>query len=243
MTTSETTTTLHALAAHPFPALTAIAPALRPRYGVRDTIDDNSSVALTFDDGPDPAGTVAMLKVLDDHAIRATFFVTGEQVRDHPEVARETLAAGHQVAMHGDRHRNLLRVLPRALAEDLRRAEATLEDLLGVRPTAYRPPYGVLNAAALRLARARGWETVLWTRWGRDWRRRATPASITTELTRDLRGGEILLLHDADRYAAPGSWRATAAALPAIADRVRAQGLDFAAAGLGHRATTVDPRP
>lgn len=225
--TTDDDITFGSLAAHPLPALTAIVPRLRPRYAVRDRLDDPFRVALTFDDGPDPRGTAAALKALAALGVTATFFVCGEQVRANPEAARETVAAGHRIGVHGDRHRNLLRVSPWGLREDLRRAEATIADTLGVRPRVYRPPYGVLNAAALRLARVHGWETVLWTRWGRDWRRRATPTSITTEVTRDLRGGEILLLHDADRYSAAGSWRATVIALPAIVDRVRSGGLEF----------------
>jgi peptidoglycan-N-acetylglucosamine deacetylase len=228
MTTEDIILPLRSYVTHPFPALTSVLPALRPHYDIRDRLDDPHHVALTFDDGPDPRGTPAALKVLDTYNIIATFFVTGEQVRDHPSIARETLAAGHHIGLHGDRHRNLLRVGPRALADDLRRAATTIADTLGVAPTVYRPPYGVLSAAALRLARAHAWETILWTRWGRDWRRRATPTSIATELTRDLQGGEILLLHDADRYSAPGSWRATVIALPAIAERIRARGLEFA---------------
>jgi peptidoglycan-N-acetylglucosamine deacetylase len=217
-----------AAAVHAAPALCALAPALRRRLGVRDRIDDPRAVALTFDDGPDLQGTPAILEVLAAHDVRATFFVCGEQVRRAPGLAAAVADAGHELAVHGDRHRNLLRVGPRALACDLADAEASIVAATGRTPRLYRPPYGVLNAAALLLARRHGWEPVLWTRWGRDWRAGATPGGVAAELTDGLRGGEILLLHDADRYAAPRSWATTAAALPEVIARVRAQGLRFA---------------
>jgi peptidoglycan/xylan/chitin deacetylase (PgdA/CDA1 family) len=213
--------------AHPLPALAAVMPAMRRTLGVRDRLDDRGRVALTFDDGPGAEGTPAVLDALAAQGVTATFFVTGEQVRDHPAIARDIVAGGHAVGVHGDRHRNLLRVGPRALRRDLDRAAASIADLTGVVPILYRPPYGVLNATALAVCRERSWEPVLWSRWGRDWRARATPAGVAREVTRDLAGGEILLLHDADRYSAPGSWRTTLAALPAIVAAVRTRGLDF----------------
>ena len=100
------------------------------------------------------------------------------------------------------------------MREDIARADATIADATGLAPRLYRPPYGVLNASALRLARAHGWRTLLWSEWGRDWEARATPASIAERVTQGAGEGSVLLLHDADDYSAPGSWRRTAGALP-----------------------------
>ena len=86
----------------------------------------------------------------------------------------------------------------------------------GRSPELYSPPYGILNAAALRLARARGWRTLLWSHWGRDWEARATPASIAARVTAGAGEGAVLLLHDGDDYSATDSWRRTAAALPRV---------------------------
>jgi peptidoglycan/xylan/chitin deacetylase (PgdA/CDA1 family) len=212
-------------AAHAAPALAVHAPQLRARLGIRDRVEDRCAVVLTFDDGPEPGGTPAVLDTLATAGALATFFVTGEQVRAHPSVAREIQAAGHEVALHGDRHRNLLRIGPRTLRDDLLRGQATIAEATGRAPRLYRPPYGIFSWSALELARRNAWEPVLWTRWGHDWRARATPQGVAAEVTRDLAGGEILLLHDADRYSAPGSWRTTAAALPRILDALDAQGL------------------
>src|SRR5205085_2094620 len=111
----------------------------------------------------------------------ATFFLVGEQVRRAPALASEIAAAGHAVAIHCDRHRNLLRLAPWQLRDDLDRAEDAIATAAGTSVPVYRPPYGVLNAAALRHAAARGWAVALWSRWGRDWRAGATAATIARE--------------------------------------------------------------
>ena len=89
----------------------------------------------------------------------------------------------------------------------------------------YRPPYGIFSAVGLRAIRGRGWRPVLWSRWGRDWKARATPASIARRATADVGAGDVLLLHDADYYSARGSWVRTAAALPMILEELEARGL------------------
>jgi peptidoglycan/xylan/chitin deacetylase (PgdA/CDA1 family) len=130
------------------------------------------------------------------------------------------------IGLHCDRHRNLLRLAPPQVRADLDRAQATIEDLTGRSPVLYRPPYGLLNASALRLARRRGWRTMLWSDWGRDWEPQATAASIASRVTEDASEGAVLLLHDADDYGSPGSWRRTAEALPLVLERLAERGLE-----------------
>jgi peptidoglycan/xylan/chitin deacetylase (PgdA/CDA1 family) len=181
---------------------------------------------LTFDDGPHPQGTPAVLRALAAQHARATFFLVGEQVQRHPSVAAEIVVAGHVVAVHGYRHRNLLRIPPRAARADLDRAVGAIADATGAPPAPlHRPPYGIYSAAALREVRTRGWTPLLWSRWGRDWRRRATAGSVAADAARDLRSGDVILLHDADHYSAPGCWRATAEALPRILEAIDRAGL------------------
>jgi peptidoglycan/xylan/chitin deacetylase (PgdA/CDA1 family) len=201
-------------------------PTLRAALGVEDRTATGAGWALTFDDGPHAQGTPAVLDVLADRAVRATFFLVGEQVLRNPLVAAEIVAAGHGIGLHCHRHRNLLRLAPWQVREDLARAQAAIEDATGVSPALYRPPYGILNATALRLARAAGRRTLLWTHWGRDWEARATPESIAARVTDDVEEGSILLLHDADDYSAPGSWRRTALALPRVLDTLADSGLE-----------------
>ncbi len=207
------------------PGLAAAVPALRAPLGVEDCTAGGSGYALTFDDGPHAQGTPAMLELLAQERVPATFFLVGEQVQRNPSLAREILAAGHEIGLHCHRHRNLLRLAPFQVRDDIDRAAAIIEDATGLTPALYRPPYGVLNASALHLANTRGWRTLLWGHWGRDWERKATAESIAALVTTGAGEGSVLLLHDADDYSAEGSWRRTAAALPQVLQTLAARGL------------------
>jgi peptidoglycan-N-acetylglucosamine deacetylase len=175
-----------------------------------------SDVALTFDDGPHPEGTPAILEILAAHNALATFFVIGEQVRRRPELLRRMLDEGHAVALHGDRHRLQLRLGARMLRDDIERGVAAIEDAIGATPTRHRPPYGQYSPLGLRVVRERGLEPLLWASWGKDWRRLTTPSRIARRVLRGLRAGDVILLHDADFYSSSGSHERTARALELI---------------------------
>ena len=144
--------------------------------------------------------------------------MVGEQVERYPSLAAEVAGAGHEIALHGYRHRNQMRVTPRWLADDLRRGAAAIADATGAEPTRYRPPYGIFTPAGLALTRS--YDRLLWSKWGRDWRGRTTAAEIARLATRDLSAGDVILLHDADWYSAPGSHTRTAAALPMVLEKL-----------------------
>ncbi|HEX3510053.1 MAG TPA: polysaccharide deacetylase family protein [Solirubrobacteraceae bacterium] len=218
--------TAAAAAAYLLPGLAGAVRALRAPLGIEDRTASGTGFALTFDDGPHARGTPAVLETLASTGVRATFFLVGEQVRRNPGIARELVAAGHQIGLHCDRHRNLLRLAPWQVGDDLARALDSIGEATGEAPALYRPPYGVANAAALRIAARSGWRTLLWTHWGRDWEARATPDSIAAHVTDGAGEGSVLLLHDADDYSAPGSWERTAAALPRVLDVLHERGLD-----------------
>jgi peptidoglycan-N-acetylglucosamine deacetylase len=175
-------------------------------------------VALTFDDGPDPRSTPYFLRLLAARGVHATFFLLGDAARHSPGLVRDMVAAGHEIAVHGWRHRPLLLRGPRATRDDLARARDTVGDILGRPPALFRPPYGVMTTSAHLAARRLGLTPVLWTCWGEDWTSRATPHTVHRTVTTDLRGGGTILLHDSDRTSAPGSWRATLGAVPRILD-------------------------
>jgi peptidoglycan/xylan/chitin deacetylase (PgdA/CDA1 family) len=198
----------------------------RSLLGLRASVDRPATVALTFDDGPHPEGTPAVLERLAEAGARATFFLLGEQVELRRSLVGEIVAAGHEVALHGHTHRGHLRLAPRALREDLRRGAAVVSEAAGRAPRLHRPPYGRYSAVSLVLVRRAGLEPLLWSRHGRDWSARASDRSIAERLGSGLRPGEVLLLHDADHYAAPGSWRRTAAALPRVLEALGRAGLE-----------------
>src|SRR5262245_55709368 len=138
------------------PALAPIVPGIASALGLPRRADLPGGVAVTFDDGPHREGTPAVLAALERGGATATFFLCGEQVeRDSGPVA-EIRAAGHTVAVHGHRHRNVLRLPPRTFVEDLERGIAAIEDAVGIRPVLYRPPYGIFSYPAIAEVRARG---------------------------------------------------------------------------------------
>jgi peptidoglycan/xylan/chitin deacetylase (PgdA/CDA1 family) len=212
---------------HAGPALAPIVPRLGPALGIEMRRGDDG-VALTFDDGPHPQGTPAMLDVLRGRGATATFFLVGEQVERYPTLAAEIVAAGHEVELHCFRHRNNLRLGPRSFLEDAERGRAAIEGASGQAVACYRPPYGIFSAVTLRAVQRRGWRPVLWSRWGRDWGRSATAESIARRASAGIGAGDVVLLHDADYYNARGSWVRTAAALPLILDEIEACGLKTA---------------
>lgn len=210
--------------------LTTLAPVMSSaaaRVGLARTLPEGSGgVALTFDDGPHPEGTPAMLEILAAAGARAAFFLVGEQVQRRPELAARVAAEGHLVALHGHRHRLQLRLGRSAVADDLRRGAAAIEDATGEQVRLHRPPYGIYSPAGLERAREEGLDPLLWSRWGKDWRRFTTPDRIAARATRLVSAGDVILLHDADYYSAKDSYRRTAEALPAIITELKQRGLD-----------------
>jgi peptidoglycan/xylan/chitin deacetylase (PgdA/CDA1 family) len=213
------------LAGHALPSVAPLVPELAAALRIPTRLTDPGAVAITFDDGPDPEGTAPVLAVLDRERVAATFFLVGEQVRRNPSLAAEIVAAGHSVQLHGDRHRNQLRLTPGQIRADLQRGAEAIEQATGRATIFYRPPYGIFSALGLRAVNRSRYEPLLWSRWGRDWRGRASGASVAADATRGLVGGDVILLHDADHYSDPECWRVTASALSRIIEAVRDQGL------------------
>jgi peptidoglycan-N-acetylglucosamine deacetylase len=209
-------------------ALAPVLPWVASRAGIMRRQEGAAGVALSFDDGPHPQGTPLVLEILREAGASATFFLTGEQVERRPALVAEIVAAGHRVELHCHRHRNALRLSGRQFAEDAERGRAAIEEAGGQAIADHRPPYGIYSAAALRTVRRRGWRPVLWSKWGKDWRGSATARSIARRATDSIGAGDIVLLHDADYYSAPGSWARTVAALPIIVEELGSRGLKIA---------------
>ena len=191
--------------------------------GIARTLPGAAGVALTFDDGPHPEGTPAILDILDAEQIKATFFVVGEQVQKRPALAAEILRRGHVVALHCYRHRPQPALSAQAVEADLARGTAAIEDATAQTPHWHRPPYGLYSPAGLAAARRRELRPILWSKWGKDWRRLTTPQRIAARAGRRLGPGDVILLHDADFYSSKGSHERTAAALELLVRELKHQ--------------------
>ena len=183
-----------------------------------------SGACLTFDDGPDPDSTPAVLSALDTIGAKATFFMVGEQVDAHPDLAAEVAARGHDVQLHCYHHTHHERLEdPRA---DVARALITIQSRTGARPTLQRPPYGRFTRQTHAIGAQAGLQPVYWSAWGEDWEA-LTPDRIVDFVTRDLEPGVVILLHDSPRYGHRPSARATADAIPLIAEQAAQRDLTF----------------
>ena len=179
-------------------------------------------VAVTFDDGPDPDATPDVLDALDSAGMKATFFLVGEQVEAHPDLAREVAERGHEIAAHCFDHEAHERLVDPV--GDLRRTLDSIERVTGARPSLQRPPYGRFSPASHTACLRAGLQPVYWSAWGDDWEA-IGPDRIADLVTRDLSDGLVILLHDSARYAHRPSARATAAAIPLIAAALADAGL------------------
>lgn len=181
-------------------------------------------IALTFDDGPNPESTPAILDALDRLRMRATFFMLGAEVERAPGLAAEVVSAGHEAAVHGNTHKSHMIRTPWDLLDDARRARDTIAAATGKVPIWFRPPYGAVSGGSIFASRMLRMRMVLWTTWGKDWTPDATPEGVMNHLDLRLRAGGTVLLHDSSHLSAPGSWRAAQGALTLLAERCAAEG-------------------
>jgi peptidoglycan/xylan/chitin deacetylase (PgdA/CDA1 family) len=212
-----------AVVAHGLPGVTAIHGVRRRWFPGLSGVGRPDHVALTFDDGPDPASTPRFLDALDACGVRATFFLLGRMVERAPGLAREIADAGHEIGVHGWGHRSPLLTL--SYHGELRRARDTIAEATGTAPAFFRPPNGVLSAGALLAAGRLGLRPVLWTADGRDWSADTDAESVAATIGTRLAGGGTVLLHDSDCTSAPGSWRSALGALPLVLGECERRGL------------------
>jgi peptidoglycan-N-acetylglucosamine deacetylase len=183
-------------------------------------------VALTFDDGPNPDATPAILDALASRDVRATFFVLGRHAEQWPEVVRRTADEGHQLGNHGYFHRKLHLKSPGYVRRDLELGTNAIESASGVRPRLFRAPHGFRSPWVTSIARSLGQRTVGWSLGVWDSARPGTDV-IADRVVHGVREGSILLLHDGDGYDPRGDRKQTAQAVPLIVDRLRDEGYRF----------------
>jgi peptidoglycan/xylan/chitin deacetylase (PgdA/CDA1 family) len=182
-------------------------------------------VALTIDDGPDPAITPAVLDLLDAHRARATFFCIGRHAERHAALCREIVRRGHSVQNHSHRHSHRFSLLgPGAIRREVLQAQDTLAQVTGQPPRYFRAPAGLRNLFLAPVLHELDLQLVAWTRRGFDTARR-DPAGVLQRLTHTLAAGDILLLHDHNTALAASGQPVTLEVLPALLQRFEQDGL------------------
>lgn len=187
---------------------------------------DPYALALTFDDGPNPSITPALLDLLDRHEARATFFLIGRYAAAEPSLVREIAARGHTIGNHTQTHPNLAFVSSANLNKELQECDDAIAGVLGRQPPWMRPPFGARSPILHSVVRQRGGAgVVMWSKWARDWTPQQS-APVIRRLAR-VRGGDILLLHDGDHRVPRGDRRHTVDALAHWLPRWKDTGLRF----------------
>jgi len=189
-----------------------------------ETVPAGAGAVLTFDDGPDPEGTPPVLEALSAAGARATFFVLGRHVAEQPQLAREIVAQGHEVALHGMEHRRHDQLSEAEAEAELSAGIAAIDDAGIETPAWYRPPFGASSPVLAALCRRLGLGLAYWSAWGQDWEQ-CPAAEIAALVERDLEPGAIVLLHDSARYAQRATATATAGAVAPIAAAAGERGL------------------
>jgi peptidoglycan/xylan/chitin deacetylase (PgdA/CDA1 family) len=152
-------------------------------------------LALTYDDGPNDPHTSRLLEVLAKHDVPATFFLIGRYVQQRPDIVRQIVKAGHVVGNHTFTHPLLTFKSAAEIRKELSECRAALQDAIGEHSNLFRPPFGGRRPAVLRIARELGLAPVMWNVTGYDWN--APPAAVIEQkVSKQIRGGDVILLHD-----------------------------------------------
>jgi peptidoglycan/xylan/chitin deacetylase (PgdA/CDA1 family) len=203
--------------------------------------DSPRKLAITFDDGPNPAITPKLLDLFDRYNAKATFFLIGKFVRECPELVKETVARGHVVGNHTETHLNLFRLSPMQVRVELRLCHDAISHAAGAPPKWFRPPFGLRNPWVIPAARELGYQTVMWTLIPGDWREKPAEwliermqpiahhaqQSLGNESSPASGTGDVLCLHDGTHRQLNGDRTRTLAALEHWLPRWRDLGLEF----------------
>jgi peptidoglycan/xylan/chitin deacetylase (PgdA/CDA1 family) len=211
------------------PAAAAVAPAAaltaplakkavaNNRISVSQCNVDGPFAAITFDDGPHGSQTPRLLKMLKERGIRSTFFVVGQCVAANPEIAKQIVAEGHEIASHSWSHPLLSKMGEEGVRDQLQRTHDVIRQETGVTPTLMRPPFGGFTATQRAWAHGVwGYQCILWDVDSYDWKHRS-PAKTQSIILATSRPGSIILCHDIHKT--------TIDAMPATLDGLLAKGL------------------
>jgi len=194
-------------------------------HGVRGS----KQIALTFDDGPNDPHTLKLLDTLAKHDVRATFFMIGGYVRQRPDIARAVAEAGHEIGNHTFTHSLLILKSAAETRTELIDCGHALQDAIGEHSNLFRPPFGGRRPATLGVAGELGLKTLMWNVTGYDWN--APPAeTIEKKVARQMRGGDVILLHDGSHRGMGADRTQTVIATENLIRQYRDQGYAFVTA-------------
>jgi peptidoglycan/xylan/chitin deacetylase (PgdA/CDA1 family) len=183
-------------------------------------------LALTYDDGPNHPHTLRLLEVLARHNVHATFFLIGRYVQQRPDLAREIAQAGHVVGNHTFTHPALIFKSAAEIRQELKTCRSSIEDAIGKHSNLFRPPFGARRPAVLRIARELSLNPVMWNVTGYDWT--APPAAVIEKKTaRQIRGGDVILLHDGGHKQLGADRSQTVEATDHLITKYKSEGYEF----------------
>jgi peptidoglycan-N-acetylglucosamine deacetylase len=183
-------------------------------------------LALTYDDGPNDPHTLRLLEVLAKHDVKATFFLIGRYVKRRPDIVRKLTQAGHVAGNHTFSHPNLLFASALQTKLQLLDCAHALTDAVGEHSRLFRPPFGGRRPGTLRVVRSLGLEPVMWNVTGGDWK--GKPAEyLERRVGRQIRGGDVILLHDGDHERFGADRSQTVIATDRLIGRYKSEGFEF----------------
>ena len=183
-------------------------------------------LALTYDDGPNDPYTWRLLEVLERHGVKATFFLIGRFVQQKPELARALVDAGHSIGSHTWDHPNLIFASAAEVRRQLQKTQQAIREVTGVDAQLFRPPFGGRRPVTLRIARAMGLQPIMWNVSCHDWKPISTN-EIVGHAERQIRGGNVILLHDGEYHRIGVDRSRSVDATDRILTRYKAEGYDF----------------
>ncbi|MGH9529295.1 MAG: polysaccharide deacetylase family protein [Terriglobales bacterium] len=186
----------------------------------------SKQLALTYDDGPNDPHTLRLLDVLAKHDVRATFFLIGRYVRQRPDIVREIVKAGHVIGNNTFTHPLLIFKPAQEIKAQLTECTLAIRDAVGEHSNLFRPPFGGRRPAVLRIAHQLGLEPVMWNVTGYDWNAKSAE-HIENKVTRRIRGGDVILLHDGGHKQFGADRSRTVAASDNIILRYKSEGYEF----------------
>jgi len=186
----------------------------------------SKQIALTYDDGPNDPHTLRLLDVLAKHDVRATFFLIGRYVQRRPDLVRDLLEAGHVVGNHTFTHPHLVVSAAVETQNQLEECQRAVQEVTGEAPRLFRPPFGGRRPVTLRIARSLGLEPILWNVTSWDWE--TPPAEkIVRTCVRQMRGGDVVLMHDGGHRAFGADRSQTVLATNLLIENYKAEGHEF----------------